>query len=544
MAILNEQIKEAIERLRMQKTDDSNYEAKSCDAKLSVSVWETVSAFANTNGGTLLLGLDESNDFSPTKNFDIKKVRDQFIEGIGDGGVNGARLTYPPKYDLERVIVDNNYQILAIKIYKNAADKKPCYITAKGSKGGSYKRVDDKDIRMSNDEVYEIENALRPSDIDLSIVKEATKSDLNKDLVENLIAKRANSKALRGTTTEDEKLTRLNITDKQGRVRMAGLLTLGNYPQQFFPRLFIDVTAHAGTEKSSTGVQRFIDREECSGAISEMIEDAVNAVIKNLRVSTFINGVERIEESEIPREVLREAIANAVIHREYHEYFQGQPVSVDIFPNRVVITNPGGLWGGKTLDNIDDGESKCRNAALMQLAQYTPIEANRIGAGPVEGQGSGIAFMINEMQAWSLPKPQFIPKLGSFSVILQRAKAKFPRNMNYVNYVDYTNRSEIMDSNKNYVEEFANTKQTKQTLENYTQEERTQADSKRNLLNDDILLALIPVDSTITTQELAALTQKSPETVRRHLRKLIAENKVKALGKITSKQRKYTKTGN
>lgn len=397
---------------------------------------------------------------------------------------------------------------------------------------------------MSNDEVYEIENALRPSDIDLSIVKEATKSDLNKDLVENLIAKRANSKALRGTTTEDEKLTRLNITDKQGRVRMAGLLTLGNYPQQFFPRLFIDVTAHAGTEKSSTGVQRFIDREECSGAISEMIEDAVNAVIKNLRVSTFINGVERIEESEIPREVLREAIANAVIHREYHEYFQGQPVSVDIFPDRVVVTNPGGLWGGKTLDNIDDGESKCRNSALMQLAQYTPIEANRIGAGPVEGQGSGIAFMINEMQAWSLPKPQFIPKLGSFSVILQRAKAKLPRSMNYVNYVDYTNRSEIMDSSKNYVEEFANTKQTKQTLENYTQEERTQEDRKNKPLNDDILLALIPVDSTITTPELAELTQKSPETVRRHLRKLIAENKVKALGKVTSRQRKYTKISN
>ena len=116
--------------------------------------------------------------------------------------------------------------------------------------------------------------------------------------------------------------------------------------------------------------------------------------------------------------------------------------------------------------------------------------------------------------------------------------------MNYVNYVDHTNRSEIMDSNKNYVEELANTKQTKQMLENYTQEERTQEDSKRNLLNDDILLALIPVDSTITTPELAELTQKSPETVRRHLRKLIAENKVKALGKVTSRQRKYIKTGN
>ncbi|RFT36822.1 transcriptional regulator, partial [Bifidobacteriaceae bacterium NR015] len=113
--------------------------------------------------------------------------------------------------------------------------------------------------------------------------------------------------------------------------------------------------------------------------------------------------------------------------------------------------------------------------------------------------------------------------------------------MNYVNYVDYTNRSEIMDSSKNYFEELSN---TEQKAGNYTQEERTQADNKRNLLNDDILLALIPVDSTITTPELAELTKKSPETIRRHLRKLIAENKVKALGKTTSKQRKYAKISN
>ena len=177
----------------------------------------------------------------------------------------------------------------------------------------------------------------------------------------------------------------------------------------------------------------------------------------------------------------------------------------------------------------------------MQLAQYAPIEANRIGAGPVEGQGSGIAFMINEMQAWSLPKPQFIPKLGSFSVILQRAKAKLPSDLNYVNYINHTNCSQIMDSNKNHVEE---RNDTEQTVGNYIHVEHTQAESKRNPLNDDILLTLIPVDSTITTPELAELTKKSAETIRRHLRKLIAENKVKALGKVTSKQRKYTKISN
>lgn len=60
--------------------------------RLSTDVWESVSAFANTSGGVLLLGLDERNGFSPAEHFDIDKVRDQFIEGIGDGGVSGPRI--------------------------------------------------------------------------------------------------------------------------------------------------------------------------------------------------------------------------------------------------------------------------------------------------------------------------------------------------------------------------------------------------------------------------------------------------------------------
>ncbi|MBK9102948.1 MAG: hypothetical protein IPM90_16120 [Austwickia sp.] len=67
------------------------------------------------------------------------------------------------------------------------------------------------------------------------------------------------------------------------------------------------------------------------------------------------------------REVLREAIANAVVHREYHELFRGEPVTVDVYPDRVVVANPGGLWGGKTEENLDDGTSRCRNQTLMQL---------------------------------------------------------------------------------------------------------------------------------------------------------------------------------
>ena len=73
-----------------------------------------------------------------------------------------------------------------------------------------------------------------------------------------------------------------------------------------------------------------------------MISDAVAAVAKNLRRTSTVQGVSRVDSLEIPEEVLREAIANAVIHREYGDRFCGQSIAVDVFDDRIEVTNPGG----------------------------------------------------------------------------------------------------------------------------------------------------------------------------------------------------------
>jgi len=84
-----------IERLRRQGTDDAFVEAKACVEELSNDIWESVSSFANTNGGTLMLGLDENNGFSPAQGFDIDRTIDQFVSGIGDGGGEGKAAQRP-----------------------------------------------------------------------------------------------------------------------------------------------------------------------------------------------------------------------------------------------------------------------------------------------------------------------------------------------------------------------------------------------------------------------------------------------------------------
>lgn len=135
-----------------------------------------MSSFANTAGGIILLGLDEENDFKPVECFAIDKVLDQFITGMGDGNPQGARIVQPPGYHPHRFTFEGS-PVLTIEIEELEADKKPCYVAGRGIVGGSYKRIDDQDIRLSPTEIYSFANYLKPSYADRQPVKAATVED-------------------------------------------------------------------------------------------------------------------------------------------------------------------------------------------------------------------------------------------------------------------------------------------------------------------------------------------------------------------------------
>ena len=420
---MDEEVLDAVVgRLRRQRSDDGDVEAKACGGGLGKSVWESVSAFANTEGGMIILGLDEAAGFTPAVGFDVDSVRDQFVSGMGDGGSAG-KLLMAPRYTLSRAEVDGT-AVLVVEIEENAPGTKPCSVAARGVGNGSYKRVDDKDVLLSPTEIYEMQHALSRGESDRAGVSGTSEEDLDEQLVASLLSRKADSRALRGVQERGEQLRRLNVATRTGELTMAGLLVLGAYPQQFFPRLLIDVAAHPANEKSaSTSSVRFLDRVQCEGTLPEMVETAVEAVTKNLRTYSIVEGAGRSDRLEIPSEVLREGIANAVLHREYYELFQGRPVTVDIFPDRVEVTSPGGLWAGKTLRTIDDGHSECRNGTLLQLLQEVPSHA---GSFTAEGQGSGVPLMIRQMQASALEPPQFTAGADQVRVVLRRHGAEIP----------------------------------------------------------------------------------------------------------------------
>lgn len=406
-----------VDRLRRQRADDGAVEVKACRHELGSSVWESISAFANTAGGILILGLDESAGFQPVDDFELERVRDQLVSGMGDGGQLG-RLANPPQYELSRVQFEDS-QVLAVVIQELDLRQKPCYIRARGIQGGSYKRVDDKDIRLSPSELFEMQGALLPSDAECALVAGATANELDQGLVDAIVAarKRQSARVFMGANTRESQLQRLGIMAEDGTLRLAGLLAAGLYPQQFFPRLFVDVAVHPDVEKAAPGQPRFVDRRMCDGPLSACIEDALAVLARNLRKTSHVVGAERHDEWEIPEEVLREALCNALVHREYAPLYVGEAVSVDVYPDRIEVRNPGGLWGGKTVESLGDGSSRCRNPRLMSLMGAVPLER---GGFIAESQGTGIRYMIREMAARSLPAPEFRVTADSFTVILRR----------------------------------------------------------------------------------------------------------------------------
>lgn len=554
-----DQLDVVVARLRSQATDDAECEVKACGRGLGANVWDTVSAFANTHGGYLLLGLDEPSGFTPTTGFNLDRVRDQFVEGIGDGG-SGGRLVMPPAYEMERHQVDGA-PVLVIWIAENDLGTKPCYVKAKGVQGGSYKRVDDKDIKLSPTEIFEMQRALTPQESDRTPIPEADLTDLDPALIDKLLDLKRESKALRGAADRTAQLARLNATTKDGVVRLAGLVVAGTYPQQFLPRLLIDVTVHPANEKSMPGAKvRFVDRVACEGPLPEAIDQAVQAVARNLRTYSVVEGTAREDHLEIPREVLREAIANAVVHREYHEMFRGQPVTVDVFPDRVVVTNPGGLWGGKTLENLDDGTSRCRNQTLMQLLQSVPFPS---GAGlTVEGQGGGVKLMIHEMEAHALDRPRFRATADQVTVELRRHGAEIPALRSWLR--DLTDRQ--LTSLEDAALLMARREGTV-SVSRLRTDLRIDSDDARDLLTELVNVGLLreiggeeyelwslepglrpserevlnalDESNPLDVHELSALLGKSPTALRPILRRLVTMGRVIATAPATSRNRRY-----
>lgn len=265
-----------------------------------------------------------------------------------------------------------------------------------------------------------------------------------------LSAIRKERKNLAENVSKDEILELMGITS-DGVPTLAGLMVFSKCPQGYFPQLCITAVSLPGTEMGIVGDddERFIDNKRITGAIPDMLEDAVEFVRKNSRIKTIIddNG-RRADKPEYPVKAVREAILNALVHRDYSIHTENVPVRIEMYRDRMEIINSGGLYGKISIDALGKVRPETRNAALANMLELLNITENRY---------SGIPTMRNEFAKAGLPAPIFSAVHGEFKVIMKNGlySDEEPADESVVEFCSTPRtRAEIVDfigKSKNYV---------------------------------------------------------------------------------------------
>ena len=313
--ILNkEEVLVAMDYLRKYKTETERIEAKTAKDGFPKKCYDTFSSFSNKYGGIIIFGINENKGFSIDGVYDVNDLQTQVTNLCSDSMEPKLR----PKilaFELE------GKNLLAVKLDEIPQNKKPCYYKPKGIKNGSYTRVGDRDDIMTDYELYSLQSYNDHVFEDTRPTKRADINDLNLKELSLYINKIRSLKPNFSKNNFDECMKLCGITDanhKQIYPTLAGIMTFGNYPQAFYPQLFVACVVVPGVELGDTGQmgERFIDNKRIEGTIEEMLNGTMNFLRRNMKTSVIIdsNG-KRKDKSEYPLEALREAVANALIHR-------------------------------------------------------------------------------------------------------------------------------------------------------------------------------------------------------------------------------------
>lgn len=418
----NDVIKQ-IEYVLKFKTETSRIETKSAKDGFPKKCYDTISAFANKNGGIIIFGIDEENDFSLNDVYDINDLQKQITSLCSDA--------FEPIIRPEFLSVEyKNKKLLVVQINEIAQNKKPCFYKPKGLNKGSYIRVGDRDDVMTDYEIYALQSYNDRVFEDSRPIRNAELSDLNKEKLEEYIEKIKKNKPNFAKNDFNKCLKLCHIIDNnEDKIfpTLAGMLLFGEYPQLFYPQIFVACTNIPGLQMGDTNSlgERFIDNKRVEGTIEEMLLGTMNFLERNMKSSVVINdkGI-RIDRTEYPLKALREAVVNALVHRDYSTQKETVYIAVNMYKDRIEIISPGALFGSNKLEKLGTSDvMETRNPTIVKI-----LEEN---SSILENRHSGIETMRREMMAYGLPEPEFYNERDSFKVIFRKEKIEeYEKNKN------------------------------------------------------------------------------------------------------------------
>ena len=403
-----EEVIRLVDDLRRQKCELQTVEIKEASKGCPTRLYDTLSGFSNQDGGgVLVFGVSEKKGFEVVGVYDPQDLQHKVAEQ--------CKQMEPAVRPLFTVADFEGKTVVTAEIPGVDVADRPVYYKGVGRVKGAYIRVGEADEPMSEYEIYSYDAYRRRVRDDIRIAEEADISQFDTSLLEKyLLAVRENRQNVQNLS-DSELLDLMGIT-KGGKPTLTGVMCFSKYPQAAFPRLCITAVVVPGLyvgQVSSDG-ERFLDNQRIEGTIAQMLEGAMSFTRRNMRVSTIVddNG-NRADREEYPPKAIREAVLNALMHRDYSYHTEGTPVQIYMYKDRMEIINTGGLYGTLTIDELGKVHADTRNKTLATTLEFLKVAENRY---------SGIPTIREEMRQYRLPPPVFDVRRGNFKVVLSNTR--------------------------------------------------------------------------------------------------------------------------
>ena len=358
--------------------------------KVTKDLKKEIVAFANSNDGTIYIGVDDNGKVIGLKNAkkDLETISSMIHDNIK------SDLTLNTKLYIEKI---NKKDIIVIKIFEG--DNKPYYISEKGLKpAGVY-------LRFGNTSIQATEEGIKK----LLIESNSKSFESNNSQSQNLhfdylidAFKKIN------VTLDNNKFKSLHILNSDNLYTNLGLLLSDECPYE------IKFAVFNGSNKFE-----FQERKEFTGSIIKQANDVYEQIAIYNKNHGKIDGLVRVDTKDYPEYALREALLNAIIHRDYN--FSGS-ILISLFNDHLEITSLGSLVNGITMNDIHNGVSQPRNPFLANIFYRLKY---------VECFGTGIRRICDSYKSYPDKSPIFINSDNSFKISLY--------NINYDNEFDPRN---------------------------------------------------------------------------------------------------------
>ena len=338
------------------------------------SMLKALVAFANTAGGRLIIGIEDSGTLC----------------GVSDPLTQEERLTsliadsIAPRLvpNIELVTIEGK-TLLCVEVFLSSA--RPHYLKALGPEQGVLVRIGSSNRLADTQLIAELRRQTDGTSFDAMPMPDLAAADLDMEIMQQQFGTQV--------TLDEEQLRTLKLlVPHQGRLvpSKGAVLLFGKQRRFYFEDAWVQCGRFRGTDKVD-----IFDQTEFHESLPLAVDSIELFLKKHAFKTAEFSGMRRVDHWSIPLTILREAIINALVHSDYSQH--GSPIRIAFFDDRIEIESPGLLMPGMTIEDMKRGVSMIRNPVIARVFKELKL---------IEQWGSGIKRIFAEAQTQGLPEPQ------------------------------------------------------------------------------------------------------------------------------------------